>query len=39
MGFTHECDMQIWFKRAGYDRQMLGGPTELRERAAQLRFG
>ena len=36
MGFTYECDMQIWFKRAGYDRQMLGGPTALRERAAEL---
>lgn len=36
MGFTYECDMQIWFKRTGYDRQMLGGPTLLRERAAGL---
>lgn len=39
MGFTYECDMQIWFKRAGYDRQMLGGPTSLRERAAGLMLG
>lgn len=39
MGFTYECDMQIWFKRAGYDRQMLGGPTALRERAAELTLG
>ena len=39
MGFTYECDMHIWFKRAGYDRQVLGGPAELRERAAQLAYG
>lgn len=36
MGFTWECDMQLWFKRAGYNRQMLGSPTALRERAAAL---
>lgn len=36
MGFTHECDVHLWFKRAGYDRQMLGGPAELRARAADL---
>ena len=34
MGFTWECDVHLWFKRAGYDRQMLGGPAALRERAA-----
>jgi alkylation response protein AidB-like acyl-CoA dehydrogenase len=39
MGFTYESDMHIWFKRAGYDRQLLGGPTELRERAAELAYG
>ena len=39
MGFTYECDMHIWFKRAGYDRQMLGGPSELRRHAAALQFG
>jgi alkylation response protein AidB-like acyl-CoA dehydrogenase len=39
MGFTYECDMHIWFKRAGYDRQLLGGPAELRERAAELAYG
>ncbi len=39
MGFTYECDMHIWFKRAGYDRQLLGGPSELRRRAAALQFG
>jgi alkylation response protein AidB-like acyl-CoA dehydrogenase len=36
MGFTWECDMQLWFKRAGYNRQMFGSPTLLRERAAAL---
>jgi alkylation response protein AidB-like acyl-CoA dehydrogenase len=36
MGFTWECDMQLWFKRAGYNRQMFGSPTMLRERAASL---
>lgn len=39
MGFTWECDMQLWFKRAGYDRQMFGSPTMLRERAAALMAG
>jgi alkylation response protein AidB-like acyl-CoA dehydrogenase len=36
MGFTWECDAHLWFKRAGYDRQMLGGPTDMRARAAAL---
>lgn len=36
MGFTWDCDMHLWFKRAGYDRQMFGSPTVLRERAAAL---
>lgn len=39
MGFTWECDMQLWFKRAGYDRQMFGTPTAMRERAAELMAG
>jgi len=39
MGFTYECDMHIWFKRAGYDRQMLGGPSALRRQAASARLG
>ena len=39
MGFTWECDMHIWFKRAGYDRQVLGGPSQLRALAAALQFG
>ena len=39
MGFTHECDMHIFYKRAGYDRQMLGNPTALREEAAAVMHG
>ena len=38
MGFTYECDLHIWYKRAGYDRQMLGGPAELRQLAAEIQF-
>lgn len=36
IGFTWECDVQIWFKRAMFDRAFLGGPNEHRERAVQL---
>ena len=36
MGFTWECDAHLWFKRVGYDRQMFGGPTELRAAGASL---
>ena len=36
IGFTWECDVQIWFKRAMFDRAFLGGPGEHRERAVQL---
>ena len=39
IGFTHECDMHIFYKRAGYDRQMLGNPTALREQAAAVMYG
>ena len=39
IGFTHECDMHIFYKRAGYDRQMLGNPTALREQAAAAMYG
>jgi alkylation response protein AidB-like acyl-CoA dehydrogenase len=34
IGFTHECDMHIYYKRAGYDRQALGGPTQMRRLAS-----
>jgi alkylation response protein AidB-like acyl-CoA dehydrogenase len=36
IGFTWECDVQIWFKRAMFDRAFLGTPSVHRERAAQL---
>ena len=34
IGFTWECDVQIWFKRAMFDRAWLGTPAFHRERAA-----
>ena len=36
IGFTWECDVQIWFKRALFDRAFCGAPDVHRERAAQL---
>ncbi len=39
IGFTWECDMHLWYKRVGYDRQVLGGPEELREMAAAAHLG
>jgi alkylation response protein AidB-like acyl-CoA dehydrogenase len=36
IGFTWECDVQIWFKRAMFDRAWLGTPSLHRERMAQL---
>ncbi len=36
IGFTWECDVQIWFKRALFDHTWLGTPERHRERAAQL---
>ncbi len=39
MGFTWECDMHLFYKRVGYDRQLLGGPAQLRALAAELQFG
>ena len=36
IGFTWECDVQMWFKRALFDRAWLGTPGTHRERAAQL---
>lgn len=38
LGFTYECDLHIWWKRVGYNRQLFGGPAELLEAAAQARF-
>ncbi len=36
IGFTWECDVQIYFKRAMFDRAFLGTPAAHRERAAAL---
>ncbi len=36
IGFTWEGDVQIWFKRAMFDRALLGTPREHRDRAADL---
>jgi alkylation response protein AidB-like acyl-CoA dehydrogenase len=36
IGFTWECDLQIWFKRALFDRAFCGAPSLHRERAARL---
>jgi len=36
IGFTWECDVQIYFKRAMFDRAFLGAPAAHRERAAAL---
>lgn len=35
MGFTDLLGLHFWFKRIGYNRQTLGGPELLRERAAR----
>ncbi len=34
MGFTDLVGLHYWFKRVGFNRQMLGSPELLRERAA-----
>ena len=36
IGFTDAYDLQLWFKRVGASRQLLGGPEWLRARAAAL---
>ena len=36
IGFTWECDVQIWFKRVMFDRAFLGNPELHRERSARL---
>jgi alkylation response protein AidB-like acyl-CoA dehydrogenase len=36
IGFTWECDVQMWFKRAMFDRAFLGAPASHRSRAAAL---
>ncbi|MBS1104905.1 MAG: acyl-CoA dehydrogenase [Deltaproteobacteria bacterium] len=39
IGFTDAYDLQLWFKRVGLDRQLLGTPELLRAEAATLQFG
>lgn len=36
MGFTDLLGLHYWFKRIGYNRQLLGGPELVREEAAQV---
>lgn len=36
MGFTDLVGLHYWFKRAGFNRQLLGSPELLRERAARV---
>ncbi len=36
IGYTDEQNLHLWFKRIGLNRQLLGGPAWLRERAARL---
>jgi len=36
MGFTDLVGLHYWFKRIGANRQLLGGPEQLREEAARL---
>ena len=36
IGFTWEGDTQIWFKRAMFDRVVLGTPRQHKDRAAKL---
>jgi len=35
MGFTDLLGLHYWFKRIGFDRQVLGGPEQVREDAAR----
>ncbi|MBW2231696.1 MAG: acyl-CoA/acyl-ACP dehydrogenase [Deltaproteobacteria bacterium] len=36
LGFTWDCDVQMWFKRCMFNRTFLGTPEVLRERCAAL---
>ena len=36
MGFTDLVGLHYWFKRIGLNRQLLGGPETVRQRAAEL---
>jgi alkylation response protein AidB-like acyl-CoA dehydrogenase len=37
MGFTDLLGLHFWFKRIGFNRQILGGPQAVRAEAARLR--
>jgi alkylation response protein AidB-like acyl-CoA dehydrogenase len=39
IGFTEVLGLHFWFKRIGFNRQVLGGPTSIRAEAAKLQFG
>jgi hypothetical protein len=36
MGFTDLLGLHFWFKRIGFDRQVLGSPEAVRAEAAAL---
>jgi alkylation response protein AidB-like acyl-CoA dehydrogenase len=36
MGFTDLLGLHYWFKRIGFNRQMLGAPEMVREEAARV---
>ena len=36
MGFTDLMGLHYWFKRIGFNRQVLGGPEHVRDEAAIL---
>jgi alkylation response protein AidB-like acyl-CoA dehydrogenase len=36
MGFTDMLGLHYWFKRIGFDRQVLGTPEQLRDEAARI---
>ena len=36
IGFTWECDLQFWYKRALFDRQLFGAPDLHHDRNARL---
>ena len=36
MGFTDLLGLHYWFKRIGFNRQMLGAPEQVREEAARI---
>lgn len=39
IGFTEVFGLHFWFKRIGFNRQLLGSPMRVREEAAKLQWG